>query len=115
MSPDNAVLLDMLLACRRIESWVVGVELADFEADEKTHMAVQHQFMVLGEATKRLTTEFRETNPSVNWRQIAGLRDVLIHGYNRVSLSDLWETASEFVPGLRAFLEVEVARRSDGI
>ena len=84
---------------------MANMDLGSFRQDEKTFFAVQHQFMILGEATKRLSTEFREANPSVSWREIAGLRDVLIHGYHRVSIADLWQTATEFIPPLQAFLE----------
>lgn len=112
MSPDAAVLIDMLLACRRISGWVAGMDLEAFRGDEKTYFAVQHQFMILGEATKRLSTEFREANPSITWREIAGLRDVLTHGYHRVSTADLWQTATEFIPPLAEFLETVVEPES---
>ncbi len=108
MSPDAALLIDMLLACRRISEWVAGMDLEAFRGDEKTYFAVQHQFMILGEATKRLSIEFREANPSVTWREIAGMRDLLIHGYHRVSTADLWQTATEFIPPLAEFLETVV-------
>ena len=98
MSPDAAPLLDMLLVCRRIQGWIRGMTFDAFREDERTQFAVQHQLMVLGEATKRLSEDFRIQYSSISWRQIAGLRDVLIHGYHRVSLRDV--TATEYLPPL---------------
>ncbi len=95
----------MLLACRRIIAWVDDFDEDRFKADERTASSVQHQLIVMGEAAKRLSTEFRAAHPEVSWREIAGLRDVLIHGYHRVSLEAVWETVTVYVPSLREHLE----------
>ena len=56
---------------------------------------------VIGEATKNLSTGLREANPSIPLRQIAGMRDVLIHDYLKVNLSRVWLTVSTDLPDLR--------------
>ena len=56
---------------------------------------------VIREATKNLSTELREANPSIPWRQIAGMRDVVIHDYRKVNLSRVWLTVSTDLPDLR--------------
>ena len=56
---------------------------------------------VIGEATKNLSTGLREANPAIPWRQIAGMRDVLIHDYLKVNLSRVWLTVSTDLPDLR--------------
>ena len=68
-----------------------------------TQSAVLYQFTVLGEAAKRVSTEYRVAHPDIPWREIAGQRDRLIHGYNEVNLVLVWE-AIEQLPSLVARL-----------
>ena len=76
-----------------------------FAADEKTHFAVIAQFMLIGEATKRLSEAFRDTHPEIPWRKMAGMRDVLIHWYDRVDLEEACNAVERSVPTLIAQLE----------
>ena len=78
---------------------------AAFDADLKTQSAVLHQLMVIGEAVKRLSPEFRERHGSIPWSAIAGMRDHLIHGYDLVDLKEVWKTATADVPSLLTALE----------
>ena len=108
---DLASVLDIVLACRDVESFLGGIERADFVEEEpegearKTRYAVIHQLLVIGEATKRLSEEFRAKHPQVPWRGMAGLRDRLIHGYEEVDLFRVWKIATVEVPALRRQLE----------
>lgn len=61
--------------------------------------------MILGEAVKRLSPEFRAHYPEISWTLIAGMRDVLIHGYDIVDLNRVWKTVEVDVPDLLTKLE----------
>jgi uncharacterized protein with HEPN domain len=78
---DDAHLLDILKAARLAIEFKGSGEKADFLQDAKTQSAVLHQLLIVGEAVKRLSAEFRAAHPEVPWRLIAGTRDKLIHFY----------------------------------
>jgi uncharacterized protein with HEPN domain len=59
-----------------------------------------YQIALIGEAVKRLSPEMRARHPDVPWRDIAGMRDRLIHGYDSIDVDELWKTATEDVPVL---------------
>jgi uncharacterized protein with HEPN domain len=70
-----------------------------------THDAVIRQLEIIGEATKNLSSDFRSAHPQIPWKDIAGMRDRLIHGYMAVDLPAVWDTATTDVPQLRAELQ----------
>jgi len=107
MSPrdDRARLLDIVAAARNIQDFVAGVDPESFRSDKKTQCAVQHQIMLIGEAAKLLSSEFRDRHIEIPWAPIARMRDKLIHGYADVDLDLIWKTAVESVPELLVDLE----------
>lgn len=105
MSRDSVVLLDILKAARLAMQFKVGIEKSEFFDDLKTQSAILHQLLVLGEAVKRLSDEFRTGHPEVPWKMIAGMRDKLIHGYDTVDLDEAWKTVGTDIPHIVALLE----------
>jgi uncharacterized protein with HEPN domain len=67
---------------------------------------------VIGEATKNLSDDLRSANPEIPWRQIAGMRDVLIHDYLRVNLGRVWQTVVSDLPPLRIVINTLLAKGS---
>ena len=61
---------------------------------------------MIGEASKRLSLAFRDANPSIPWRQMAGMRDKLIHAYDAVDVEEVWRTATVDVSALAAALSL---------
>lgn len=72
-----------------------------FMADRKTQSAVIRQIEVIGEAVKRLSAATTGAAPQVPWRQIAGARDRLIHGYFQVDLESVWAMVEQDLPVLK--------------
>lgn len=105
MSRDDATVLDMLKAARLAVEFKEGIDEATFVDDPKTQSAVLHQLLLLGEAVKRLSGEFRSGHPELPWRMIAGMRDRIIHGYDQVDLNEVWRTVTSDVPRLIVLLE----------
>jgi uncharacterized protein with HEPN domain len=103
MSPaDRTALLQIRIACFRIASYTVGMSLADFMSDDLRRSAVMYQIMVMGEAVKRLSTAFRQRYDGVNWRAVAGMRDILIHKFDTIDVSRVWNSAVRDSPDLDA-------------
>ena len=113
MRRDPDYLLDMACACRNILDWTKDLEPRSFYSDIRLQSAVQHEFMILGEATKRLSPELRAEHPAVEWKEIAGMRDRLIHGYFQVDLSVVWEGVQNEVPALLAALKPLISPTAD--
>ncbi len=76
---DLESLLDIDYYGRTTISFVSGMIQAEFVEDQKTIAAVMYALAVMGEATKRLSNEFREQHLHLPWRELAGLRDRLVH------------------------------------
>ena len=105
MSPDEIVVLDIIRAARLAVDFKQGLDKAAFLEDIKTQSAVLHQLMVMGEAVKRLSMAYRNEHPHIPWKVMAGMRDVLIHGYDIVELNEVWKTVKVDVPQVLPLLE----------
>ena len=105
MQRDEATLLNIADAARLVAGFVQGLSKADFLDDFKTQSAVLYQLIVMGEAVKRLSTEFRTQHPEIPWSLIAGMRDHLIHGYDIVDWDEVWKTATSDVVALLTQIE----------
>ena len=77
-------------------------DLEEFQSDRKTIFAVTRAFEVMGEASKNIPTGFRRQHGQVPWREMARMRDKVIHAYFGVDAAVMWKTAHEELPNVRA-------------
>ena len=89
---------DILDAMGKAETFVAGLTYEQFETDFRTNFAVVRAIEVIGEATKRLPNAFRDQYPEIPWKDMAGMRDVVIHGYNNVNLRIVWDVVKRDIP-----------------
>ena len=75
-------------------------EFDQFSRDDKTAYAVIRALEIIGEATKHIPEQVRKSNPDISWREMAGIRDKLIHDYFGVNLEVVWKTATDDLPKL---------------
>ena len=94
---DRNYLNDIVERINRIETYTKSGREAFLES-ELLQDAIIRNFEVMGEATKRLSTELRQTYPNIPWRKIAGFRDVLIHDYLDVEVTEIWNTIVNSLP-----------------
>jgi len=101
MPRDSRVYLeDILEATRKITAYTAGLSKATFLEDEKTIDAVVRNLEVIGEAVKKLPEDLRAQHSAVEWKKIAGLRDMLIHEYFGLDAEIVWDIVQNKVPAL---------------
>ena len=101
MKSDSIYIEHILNSINSIQEYISGLSLETFLEDRKTQDAVVRQFEIIGEATKRISQDFRDENPDIPWSQMAGMRDVLIHDYIDINFEIVWKTANENIQILK--------------
>jgi uncharacterized protein with HEPN domain len=96
---------DIIDAFDSIEEYTEELTYERFVKDKKTVDAVVRNFEVIGEASKYIPESFRKNYHSVPWRDMAGMRDRLIHGYFGVNLEVIWKTIKERLPIVKPLLK----------
>lgn len=106
MSRDIGLYIrDIIRNMKEAEEFVQGMSQAEFAADKKTFNAVLRSIEVIGEAAKYVPESIRQQNPDVPWREMAGMRDKVIHFYFGVHVETVWITVTERIPSLRPVIE----------
>ncbi|MGB7414304.1 MAG: DUF86 domain-containing protein [Thermosynechococcaceae cyanobacterium] len=105
MSRDKASLLDIFRAGQQVLAYAQGLTLSQLEVDEMRISAILYQVLIIGEATKRLSREYREEHPVIPWTRMAGMRDIVIHRYDDVNYEVLWTVIQHSIPELLSQME----------
>lgn len=101
MPRDSRVYLeDIIEATRKIKAYTGGLSKAAFLDDEKTFDAVVRNLEVIGEAVKKLPEDLRAKHSTLEWKKIAGLRDILIHEYFGLDAEIVWDIVQNKIPAL---------------
>ena len=105
---------DLLDALCKSEQFAARMTLEEFLEDEKTTFAVIRALEVVGEAAKQIPEEVQRRYATVPWREMARMRDKLIHHYFGVDLRVVWKTVQEDVPDLIPVIQevLNVEKRS---
>jgi uncharacterized protein with HEPN domain len=112
MNPNLDFLDVIRQAAVAVVAHVGDLERLSFEADRKSLSAVLYEIVVIGEGVKRLSPEFRSEHPEVPWKQIAGMRDRVVHSFDEVDLDLVWKVIKVHVPSLISDLDRIKAQES---
>jgi len=102
---DQDLIEDILICLSKIEEYIYGVTYDNFINDYKTQDAIVRNLEIIGEASKRLSSELKKKYQDIPWKMIAGTRDKLVHDYFGVNIDIVWEIATNDAPALKQKLE----------
>ena len=114
MRSDDALLLDMLIAARRVERFVEGMTYPEFQDDDMAQSAVIRELQVLGEAARLVSKETRDVLNGIDWRTMIGMRNRLVHEYFAIRLDVVWQTTQDDIPPVIEELTRVVPADGDG-
>lgn len=105
MKKDPIIFIEHIIdSIKNIEQFMKNVKKEDFFKNKEKQSAVVRQIEIIGEAVKNLPEDFRNKHKDVPWKDIAGMRDKLMHHYFGVNLEIVWKTTKEDIPYLKLII-----------
>lgn len=115
MSQDDLWRIGQMLdAIQSAFSFVFGRERADIETDQMLQFAIVRAVEIVGEAASRVSSEGRAELPDVDWLDVVGMRNRLVHAYFDINKDILWATVHFSLPKLKQVLQAYLERTGSG-
>ena len=105
MHRDRAYLFDILEAAKRILQYTEKKSEDQFISDIQCQDAVIRRFEIIGEAARRISDEMKNEYPEIPWFEMVGMRNIMIHEYDDIDMTILWDTIQKDLPPLISLLE----------
>ncbi len=110
---DRAYLNHILDSISKIEDFTKGIDEGGFKRDELVQSAVIRQIEIIREASKQISEGTKNKNKNIPWKDIAGMRDKLIHGYFGVDIDAVWDTIQRDIPDLKSDIKKIIEELGD--
>ncbi|MFM9156663.1 MAG: DUF86 domain-containing protein, partial [Dolichospermum sp.] len=82
-----------------------GISRVELEANDEKLSAILYQITIIGEATKRISLTFRQHHSEIPWREMAGMRDVIVHKYDQLDFDIVWDVVQNKLSELSTLIE----------
>jgi len=106
MHKSDLAYTEHILNCiKKIRKFVKDIDKKEFSKNELLQDAVIRNFEVIGEASKKISEDFKKVNCQIPWKEISGMRDKLIHDYLGVDIDVIWKTIEQDLPILQKELK----------
>lgn len=101
LARDKGRLEDIVEYSQNVLKIIDGVEFEEFSQNILIYFATMKNIEIVGEAAYMLTKDFKANHKEIPWKQVEGMRHVLVHGYSQVLPRILWATAKENIPEIK--------------
>lgn len=108
MRRDQESLIDIATAIKRVLRYTDGIGREALETNDEKLSAILYQITIIGEATKRISQSFRQQHPEIPWREMAGMRDVIVHEYDQLDFDIVWDVVQNKLLELLSLIEVRL-------
>ncbi|MCW6037372.1 DUF86 domain-containing protein [Spirulina subsalsa FACHB-351] len=105
MLRDIEALIDIQDSIELIYTYVQDIDRKSLENNIEKQDAIVRRLIVIGEATKRLSAQFREQHSEIPWKQIAGMRDIITHDYDEIELEEIWSVIQKDLVTLKNYIK----------
>ena len=110
MRRDKTYLQDILNAIDKIESYINQSDFSGFKSNYMMQDAIIRNLEIIGEASRRLSIEFEQNYPEYPYAETVGMRNILIHEYDKIDLQRTWDTVTVDLPKLKEQIELILSR-----
>ena len=100
---DKGILLQIIKRCNRVTEKVSNIRETEFSLNEDIKEVVCFNLFQIGELANGLSVEFIKEYNKIPWKQIIGMRNRIVHGYDTINLEIVWSTAIESIPELKLY------------
>ena len=100
---DKGILLQIIKRCNRVIEKVSNISETDFSLNDDAKEVVCFNLFQIGELANGLSVEFIKEYNKIPWKQIIGMRNRIVHGYDTINLEIVWNTAIESIPELKSY------------